>query len=157
MLSPMIHRKLYFTKVEVEQVIPAWNNTWLGQATAAGHGGFGGIENDTDDDGGDCIELLKPETFPNDKLPQTIRTDNFRIPWNARYNYRLGFGAIYQMNGINLYKEEEGSPSEIQVYVREPNGAKKHFGINVDPDDRNFSESGVEGASFVYPKDEIVT
>ena len=154
MLSGMLHKKPYMTRVVVSDCKPPWPETWLGWASdvatklGVSGGPMGGVEDELDADGGNCIKYLKPPSLPVDSDPQPLSSD-VHIPWNARYNYRLGFGATYELSNVVLYKN--GTVTESQTYTPTSVGLR-HFGFNLDPSNRNETTALVGWADAPYTK-----
>ena len=155
MLSAMLHKKPYLTQVSVSDASPNIGS-WISYGLGAPGQALGGIEDETDADGGTNIKNLTCLSYPNLSAPQTLRAQGLRIPWNARYNYRLGFGALYEVVNLILFKD--GAVGENQTYaVDQSNGlgyAWKHFGFNLDPSNRNLTTSArfASAAIAYYPK-----
>lgn len=155
MLSAMIHKKPYLTRVVINDASPAGDTTWYTYGIAHGTG-VGGVENEIDDNGGTKVANITPTTWPSDSELMTIYTPasgpgKLHIPWNARYNYRLGFGCLYTVSVINLYKN--GSLSETQTYTQSPGYRWYHFGFNLDPSNRNYDSLEIpDSSSRYYPK-----
>jgi len=147
MLSSMMHRKPYMTRVIISDAQPSWPQHWLQWALSEAVAG--GIETDLGDEGGPNIANLELTRFSDDNEPAPLTTeDALRVPWNARYNYRLGFGAMYTISGVVLYKD--GFPETNQSYAVGQATEWHHFGFNIDPDNRNYSESGLIAPPFNY-------
>jgi len=140
MLSGMLHKKPYMTRVVISDVQPNMG-TWNVYTSAPGQA-LGGVENELDADGGANVSNILATSYPGNFDPQPASSTT-RIPWNARYNYRLGFGSLYRVTNLVLYKD--GSVEENQTFeYDQADGLGAHwyyFGFNIDPSNRNFTRS----------------
>jgi len=150
----MLHKKPYMTYVVISSVQPNMG-TWDVYTSAPGQA-LGGVETELDADGGANVSNILATKYIGVSIPQ-IASSTTRISWNARYNYRLGFGSLYRVTNLVLYKD--GSPEENQIFeYNESNGLGYNwylFGFNINPFNRNFTRSAgtvPTAPAAYYPK-----
>jgi len=118
-----------------------------------------GLEDETDADGGTNIADFTNHSYVG---VQTINESGYaiykayaeptNISWDQRYNYRIGGANIYQVTEVVMYKDGINTDEwDVAINAVSNTGTESHFGINLDPDNKNITNQNV-GVGEGYPK-----